>query len=190
MELINKTKIACCFVFLLLLTYNVNADYIGPFTVVEGGWGKGDMEFGIEHQDTADTFPKIFTINRSRNIFIIDGHNKRVKFFDHNGSLINVIKPINAKRTKYLWPSVVGCDSENSIYTSNYDNKLQKYKSDGTLIWEKGVFVGSIHVLFDNSVIVYGHRENRKDLDKFLHFSPSGKLLKGYGEKPLELGQI
>ena len=172
-----------------LLPFAAIAGYIGPITVVEGGWGKADNEFGFMSGDTSDSFPGEIKVNILGNIFLVDGVNRCVKIYNIGGTLISKIEPQNIV-VLFGWPGFMECDSKNNIYTSNYDKKLQKYNLNGELLWEKEVFVGSIDVISDNSLIIYGYREGKKGIEKYLNFSPNGQLIKSWNKKPFILGNI
>ena len=189
MELNDKLKLmACSFVFLLLPHY-VFADYSGPEISLSEKWGNGDNEIGIRHQDTADTFAKTVKVNILGNIAVMDLENNRVKIYSENGYLLSIIIPKNIK-VKYTWPSFIGFDSQNNIYTSNYDKKLQKYSIKGELLWEKEVIVGRIAVQPDDTIIIWGYRSQMEGKEKFVQYFLTGQFLETHKEKPLELGKV
>ena len=176
-----------CSLLVLLFSNLAFADYIGPSIVVKGDWGTGNNKFGIKYQDTFDSFPTRFEVNRQGNIFLSDERNKCVKVFDQNGNLISIIKPINVEKTKYLWPKYINCDSKNNIYALHY-TKLQKYRYNGALIWEVYVRGKAITVLPDDSVIILGFLGGFKEKKKYIQYSHDGKLLKADIDRPLALG--
>ena len=190
----RKIKIYIFPIIFLTIFFNFSnilfADYSGPFTIIKGGWGNDETEFGFESQDSPPSFPRDFRINTKGNVYILDSINMRVKVYNNSGSIISIIKPKNIEKLKFTWPSFLECDLENNIYTSNYDNRLQKYNINGELLWEKEVFVGSIDVISDNSLIIYGYREGKKGIEKYLNFSPNGQLIKSWNKKPLILGNV
>jgi hypothetical protein len=166
------------------------AGYTGPAVIISGGWGEKDDEFGFKPQDTADTYPKELKINLFNDIFLADIHNKKVKIYKSDGSIYSIIKPKNVKKIKFGWPSFLECDSQGNIYTSNYDERLQKYNSQGQLLWEKMIYVGSISMHNDDKLIISGYRAERKGKEKFVSYYPNGKLISGYEKKPTELVDI
>ena len=175
---------------LILLPKISVAGYIGPTEIFISGWGDEDYEVGFKSQDTADTFPTKIKINLHNELFLADFHNKNVKVVRANGNIYSVIKPVNIDNVKYGWPSFLGCDSQSNIYTSNYDEKLQKYSSKGELIWEKEVRVGSINIYNDDILIISGYRPEKKGKEKYLSYDLDGKYYKSYEYKPIELGNI
>jgi len=178
--------LVCIFLF---FSNTVKAGFYGPIVIIKGEWGKNINEFGIKYGDISALFPSLIDIDKKANIFIGDHVNGCVKIYKNDGKLLSIIEPKNIK-IKISWPAFLVSDSENNIYTSNYDNKLQKYNLKGELLWEKEVFVGSIDIISDNSVIIYGYREGKKGIEQYLNFSPNGQLIKSWNEKPLILGNV
>ncbi len=165
------------------------AAWQGPSEIISGTWGSVDDQFGIEHGDTGDFLPGGIRVNRSSNVFLSDSVNKRVKIYKSDGSFLSIIRPQNIE-VSFGWPAFMNCDSTNNIYTSNYDKKLQKYNSNGELLWSKDVHVGSIDIQLDDSVIIFGYRLDKKGVEKYIKYSSQGELLQTYTGKPSELGKI
>lgn len=165
------------------------AGYVGPTVIISGNWGEAANEFGIDGNGPYVDFPKIIRINNRGYIFIADKVNKRVKIYNMNGVQVAVINPKIAK-IRFYWPGRMDCDSENNIYTSNYDRKLQKYSVNGGLQWEKDIKVDSINATVDDSVLIAGYKPKMKGKEVGVLFSSSGDLLKTYSEKPPELGIV
>ncbi len=172
---------------LIFLTSQAVADFTGPFIVVEGAFGEAPNEFAIEYNDMGVSVPSLRSININGNIFVVD--KEQVKIFDPEGHLLIRIKPKNVEKT-YGWPAFMDADSQNNIYTSNYDQKLQKYSTKGTLLWEKEVILGRIAVQPDDTIFIWGYRPNMKGKERFVQFFPNGEILKTYAEKPLALGVV
>lgn len=172
---------------LLFVTGQAIADFTGPFTVVEGTFGEAPNEFGIEYGDMGASVPSIRSVNIRGNIFVVD--KGQVKIFNPEGHLLDRIKPKNVKKT-FGWPASMDADSQNNIYTSNYDQKLQKYNNQSALLWEKNVMLGRITVQPDDTIFIWGYRPDLKGKERFIQFSPTGKILKTYTEKPLDLGVV
>jgi len=185
---ISVSRMTIIQLFLLIVfAGSAIADLTGPFPVVEGKFGTSPTEFAISHDDMGDSVPSIRSINVLGNIFLVD--NEQVKIFDYRGQLLQIVKPKNIKDT-HGWPAFMDADSHNNIYTSNYDNKLQKYSIRGELLWEKEVIVGRIAVQPDDTIIIWGYRPDKKGAEALLLFSSTGQLLKTYTERPLELGVV
>jgi len=159
------------------------ADYVGPTVIIEGLWGKGDLDFGFEHGDTMDSFPGIIFVDILGNIIIGDSVNSRVKIYSSKGvGLLNfTYKAITVPYGG--WPANLRVKAGVGIF-SIYE-KLQKYDYKGKLIWAIDIpGTRDYWVLKDGSVILQDISKN------YIKYSPNGQLLKTYTERPLELGVV
>ncbi|MHB8845763.1 MAG: NHL repeat-containing protein [Nitrospirota bacterium] len=112
----------------------------GPQAILEGGWGGRPNEFGIEHGDTGDTFPRDIIVLSNNDIWIPDGWvNERLKLYDQNGNLKKIISLDQATRTfpEYWFIgklAAVGLDG--FVYMSDYLGKgmYAQYSPNGQLV--------------------------------------------------------
>ena len=172
------------FLLLLILLASISfAEYIGPNPIIEGGWGSGNLDFGFEYEDTMVSFPGIIFVDAVGNIVIGDGVNSRIKIYSSTG-----IWQRNFTYKKIAvrfggWPANLRVKAGVGIF-SIY-KKLQKYDYNGNLIWSIDIpGTRDYWILDDGSVLL-------QDIKKNYHkYSPAGKLLKTYTERPLELGVV
>ncbi len=176
----------CCFFSFSSFIEVALANYYCPVMIIKSGWGANEYQFGFQTQDTSNLFPIDIGINEEGLISISDIVNKRVKVYMSDGRLKSVVQPKEVENTRYGWPTFMSIDSNGNIFTSNHDHQLQKYDIDGKLLWVQDVYVGSINVLRDDSVIISGCRPNMKGKE----INPDGIIIKTYKNRPIELGHI
>jgi hypothetical protein len=179
-----KIKSMLITLFLLTISSMAFAGYVGPFTVVEGGWGSGDLDFGFESGDTMDSFPGLIYADKLGSIIIGDGVNFRIKIYNSDG-----IWQRNFTYKKITVPSIGGWPANLKVKAGvgifSIYKKLQKYDYNGDLIWSIDVpGTRDFWIEDDGSIWL---QESRK---KYLKYSPTGQLLETYSEKPLELGVV
>lgn len=180
---IMKVKIMIVIFTLMLHAASVWAGFTGPSTIIQGGWGSGDADFGFEPGDTMDSFPGLLLVDESGNIIIGDGVNFRVKIYDSAGNWqknfsYKSITPIGG------WP--MNLKVKASVGILSIYEKLQKYDYNGNLIWSVALTgFQDFWITGDGGVWVQEYGKNEYNL-----YSPAGELLKSTTERPLELGKV
>ncbi|MHB8843976.1 MAG: fibronectin type III domain-containing protein [Nitrospirota bacterium] len=91
MELKIKNILIISFILSCFSTL-AHAGWQGPTSVISGGWGSSDDQFGIKYGDTNDNFAGPFYIRTDGGIIIRDVINGRRKIYDPNGTLIKIVK--------------------------------------------------------------------------------------------------
>jgi len=185
---LNLSNISILLILIFIFLNDMTlADFIEPVVVVNGKIGEAINEFNVEHDDMGLSVPSIRTVNAKGNIFLVD--KKGISIFNQKGNLLNIINAKNIENAEG-WPVFMDADSQDNIYTSNYDNKLQKYNYKGEKIWEREITIGRIQVQYNNAIMLWGFRPDQKDKERNLLYSPAGQLLNTYKTQPLELGLI
>jgi len=187
----TRLRNTCCLIVLFVFLHLARsfAGYQGPTEAIQGSWGNSDGAFGIDYGDTSDSFPTSFKVTMSGYICIADRVNRRAKVYSDAGTLLSIIVPQQIE-LKMEWPGFINCDSVGNTYMSNYDEKLQKYGLDGKLLWTKDLHVGLVDVQGDDTLYIFGYREDIKAAEKYIKLSSSGELLKSYPERPADLGIV
>ncbi len=171
--------------FLLLILPSMGlAGYSGPTEIIEGRWGSGDLEFGFEADEPWDSFPGLVRVDESGKVIIGDGVNFRIKIYGPDGVWQRnfgpkrvVVSPIGG------WPANLRVKAGVGIF-SLY-KKLQKYDYTGSLVWTIDV-----RGFVDFWVANDGGIWFQEDRNKYLKYSPTGRLLRTYTQRPLELGVV
>ena len=179
---------------LALLSYPLLsfADWKGPINVIVGTWGTAAGQFYFEAQDTADLFPKEFAVDKDGNIIIRDEGNFRILIYNREGQLKKVIKKPNelpALDAEYYWPWGIKLLNNNwiAIDCDAQKNNKGKYTIKKCFLDYNGKIIkksewGEMFPLNDGYLF--------KQEDKYYLYSPTGRLLKTYTERPLELGVV
>jgi hypothetical protein len=167
---------------ILLQTSIAIAGFIGPTTMIEGPWGKGDNAFGFESGDTRDGFPSLLVIDEAGGIIIGDSINKRIKIYNAAGNLqanfsYKLINPT------FGWPANLRAKANIGIF-SLYE-KLQKYDYNGNLVWAIDV-PGAMDFWVSNDGGIWLQDYNNRNT--YYLYSPTGQLIKTYTSRPPELG--
>lgn len=97
----------------------------GPTEIVNGGWGTGDANFGIESGDTSDRFPSLAAILFDGRIVVSDQVNKRETIYKSDGTLLKTI-PWDVYQN--------GTKTMNPDYPSNQYWNVQGYTPEGN-VW-------------------------------------------------------
>jgi len=171
--------------FLLLILPSMGlAGYSGPTEIIEGRWGSGDLEFGFEADEPWDSFPGLVRVDESGKVIIGDGVNFRIKIYGPDGVWQRnfgpkrvVVSPIGG------WPANLRVKAGVGIF-SLY-KKLQKYDYTGSLVWSIDV-PGFVDYWVANDGGIWF----QEDRNKYLKYSPTGRLLRTYTQRPLELGVV
>jgi hypothetical protein len=163
------------------------AQLAGPTEIISGAWGSGPGQFGLMHEDTADSFPEYFKIASSGKIFIGDTLNKRIQVFSSSGYFIKEFSFQNIPEysgTLREWPLslFVGSDQCAATQISKY---TQIYNVDGVLLHNlKNVIDAGLEKV-QSDCSFYTRNPSTKI---YKYYSPSGQLLQTYTSRPLELG--
>ena len=179
------------FLFFAILSFSgiAKADYQSPVTVVSGKFGDGPGEFSLVRDGVREAVPTIRCVDVMGNIVMSDLG--KINVFNSSGKLTSSFEPKNISKRR-IWPSHLACSMNEFIYTSNYDNKLQKYEYSGKLVWEKdvselGVVLKGLRVLYDGRIVSGGYKiDNRKRA--YILFSSEGEVLGVSNKDVQELG--
>lgn len=180
-----KIKIFILLLLLFALHRTGYAAWTGPVEVLSGSWGSNPGQFGINYDDTADTFPKTICISSSGNIVIADENNSRVQTFKPDGTSIAAFGPQNipdSEGWRLGWPLRLGCLSS-SIYTE-FDKYTQIYSFSGSLMksWDN-LQGGLLAILQDDNFVT-------ETSTAYYFYSPNGQLIKTSNTKLSELGKV
>ena len=164
------------------------AAWQGPTSVLEGGWGSAQGQFGIVSGDTTDEFPSMVAISSSGRILIGDGFNKRIQIFNIDGTINKIITPSGFPTTYRLityWPLSLYICGDQNIYTER-NEYIQIYDMGGGLIKNLTNLDGGI-VYVDQQCNFYTHNPSA---NRYTLYSPIGQLIKTSTTRPLELGVV
>jgi hypothetical protein len=141
MGLVSKVFLTVTFLFVVVNT-EINAAWEGPSTVLSGGWGAADDQFGIEYGDTNDMFAGPFYPLPDGGIIIRDVLNARYKVYNGDGSIKKILKCIEISSNVFneecnIEGSYLQDTSDGNIWVdaSKYQNpKYSLYSPTGQLI--------------------------------------------------------
>lgn len=81
------SRLILSFFLVVVCASTTCARWQGPETVVSGGWGGSEGQFGFKSEDTSDSFPELRAILPSQEILIDDDQNERLAVYRFNGTL-------------------------------------------------------------------------------------------------------
>lgn len=131
------TMVRIFFILTFVITFVAEsyAGWQGPAEIMNGIWGSGVGQFGLEQGDSGDDFPEIEAVASDSKIIISDTVNKKQLVFNSDGSFIKevkwLIKAQSGNKTTYSVPefsfgTVLGYSSDNNIYTAAGNNFFLK----------------------------------------------------------------
>lgn len=82
------TRLIVTSLALFFISSTAYAGWIGPETVVSGGWGSDSGGFGLWIGESVDNFPMNFGVDGHGKVLINDSLNRRVKIYSNAGELI------------------------------------------------------------------------------------------------------
>jgi hypothetical protein len=135
---------------------SVEASWVGPQTIISGGWGSADNEFENEWDYTYHRFPIKIIVLANGDIWIPDGYvNKRLKLYSNAGKLKKIIKLHEESHSfpeYWFIGQFEGVGFDGTVYMSNYMGKglYAFYSPTGELIkttLERPLQLGKVEVL-------------------------------------------
>jgi len=187
MVVMNELKKMIVGVILFIIFYPLAAIALwsSPDEIVQGGWGKGEKEFGFRSGDTKDQIPRNFLVLSDGKILIEDCVNNRLQIYLQTGAYLkSIVQPgfglyeldsdkiVSFKWNDQLKGNNIGVYSLGQEQWLWVDHK-RSFK-----------YVINIKVTsFNNSIFVWDDKSGYR-------YSPTGQLLKTYTERPLELGMV
>lgn len=126
----------------LLIPVDSYSAWQGPTEAVNGIWGQGDKEFGIEKDETSDRLPELTAILFDGKMIISDQVNEREAVFNGDGTLFKVLpwdiyqngtKITNPEYALYHYWNVQGFTPEGNIWMFMGEDYILSSTSGETL---------------------------------------------------------
>jgi hypothetical protein len=154
----------------------------GPVEVIGNGWGDGESQVGFEKGDSHDGFPYYFDVSASELILVSDVINGRIKLYDSDGLLLQIIvPPVENPRDWIIEPKFVDL---NIILILN---KFCFLSLNGEIIAQVDI-PGKIESWEALTNILYVEIDSAEQ--QWFIYSSTGDLIRVDKEKPPELGNV
>ena len=177
-------RLTIIIVFILLHSSMAAAGFIGPTTIIEKQWGKGDTAFGFNAGEIKDQFPEKFIVLTNGSIIIEDWVNDRLKIYNGDGTYSKSIKQ----------PGLGFCELDSDRIIMFSWDKVVKGQSIGVfnLSQEKYIWIDRSRIFDSDSASVNFANNNIFVWDgkNGYQYTPTGQLIKTSATEPPELGIV